>query len=189
MNSLSAFANDPGAWADPARAAPLIVPGLLPETARRLLSSPRTASRASQLLAHQLGRGDPAALDPADAALLAAGIARLEALAARAGSVWHAKRVRALILSAEIAALTTRFGAPARDAALRHIALAGGPDGGSDDLHADIARDGVRCIAAWIGTLPAWVAMRMWLIWPDDVPPAEESDARVRIVRTLAMEA
>ncbi len=187
MNGLRRFIDDPGAWVDPAQVAPLIAPGLMPETAQRLFTTPRTAGRATQLLAQHLGHGDPAALDPADARLLCADAPALEEIATRAGCVWHAGRVRALIANAEIMALTARFGVAARDAALRHMDLAAGSGAGSDDLHADIMRDGVHCITAWISTLPDWAAARMRLKWPDAQPPTEIA-ARTRIVRNLAGE-
>ncbi len=188
MSGLERFIDDPGAWADPALAAPLIAPGLMPETARLLLTSPRTAARASRMLAQQLGRGDPAALDPADVALLSADTAQLDGITACAGCIWHGQRVRALIANADIMALTARFGAKARETALRHADLAAGPQEASDDLHADILRDGMRCMTAWIGALPDWAAARMRLKWADDRIP-DEAEARVRIVRTLAGEA
>ncbi len=190
-----AFVHDPGAWADPAGAAALIAPGLQAETARRLLRSPRLAARASRLLAARLGDGDPQALDPVDVALAIASADALEAIAFSAGAVWHARRVRAVVLGADIAALCHRCGEAAREAALRHVELA--PDdataagGQSGDLGADIAHDGRRCVAAWIDALPDWAAARMRLKW--DVRPMaplpEASQARaVGIVRALAAE-
>jgi hypothetical protein len=191
-----AFLHDPGAWADPAGAAPLIVPGLQTETARRLLHSPRLAVRASQLLAARLGDGDSRALDPDDSALATAPADALEAIAFSAGAVWHARRVRAVVLGADIAALCHRCGEAAREAALRHAHLA--PDDAaalgaqSGELEADIAHDGRRCVAAWIATLPAWAAARVRLKWrAPPLPPLPEAGKApaVRIVRTLAAEA
>jgi len=190
-----AFLHDPGAWADPAGAAALIVPGLQTETARRLLHSPRLAVRASQLLAARLGDGNSEALDPLDGALAAAPADALEAMAFSAGAVWHARRVRAVVLGADIAALCHRCGEAAREAALRHAGLA--PDhaaalgGQLDELEADIAHDGRRCVAAWIDTLPAWAAARVRLKWrAPPLPPLPDAGKApaVRIVRTLAAE-
>jgi hypothetical protein len=190
-----AFLHDPGAWADSAGAASLIAPGLQAETARRLLRSPRLAARASRLLAARLGEGDLQALDPADGALATAPADALEAIAFSAGAVWHARRVRAVVLGADIAALCHRCGEAAREAALRHVELA--PDdataagGQSEDLGADIAHDGRRCIAAWIDALSPWAAARMRLKWDvrPMVPLPEASRARaVAIIRVLAAE-
>jgi hypothetical protein len=189
----TAFLHDPGAWADPASAAPLIVPGLQAETARRLLRSPRLAARASRLLAARLGDSAPGVLDPVDGALAAAPADALEAIAFSAGAVWHARRVRAVVLGADIAALCHRCGEAAREAALRHVELAAGDataaGGQSADLGADIAHDGRRCIAAWIDALPTWAAARVRLKWDArplaPLPEASQAHA-VRIVRALA---
>lgn len=189
------FLHDPGAWADPAGAATLIVPGLQTETARRLLHSPRLAARASQLLAARLGDGDKRGLDPVDSALATAPADALDAMAFSAGAVWHARRVRAVVLGADIAALCHRCGEAAREAALRHAELApddatalGAPSG---ELEADIAHDGRRCVTAWIDTLPAWAATRVRLKWrAPPLPPLPDAGKApaVRIVRTLAAE-
>lgn len=190
-----AFLHDPGAWADPAGAAALIVPGLQTETARRLMHSPRLAVRTSQLLVARLGDRDSPALDPIDGALATAPADVLEAITFSAGAVWHARRVRAVVLGADIATLCHRCGEAAREAALRHALLAPDDaialDGQFGDLEADIAHDGRRCVAAWIDTLPAWAAARVRLKWR--VPPLPPlSDAgrgpAARIVRTLAAE-
>ena len=200
------FVTDPGAWADPALVAPLIAPGLRTETARHLLTSPRLAGRASRWLADRLGHGEAAALEPVDRALASASVAVLAAVALRAGAVWHARRVRALVLGTDIALLCTRLGEAARNAALRHAGpdhpglppvAANSPDidgSAADDAGAladEIARDGARCISAWIDALPDWAASRVRLKFPagSDWPASIDLRARaVRIVRTLAAE-
>ena len=191
--AIAAFLHDPGAWAEPAGAATLIAPGLQADTVRRLLRSPRLAARVSRLLAERLGDGDPQWLDPIDCALATAPGNALETTALSAGAVWHARRVRALLLAADIAALCHRCGETARGAALRHADLAPNEPGGepSADLAAEIVRDGRRCVAAWIDTLPAWAAGRVRLKWRTRSLPAlpeQESATAVRIVRTLAAE-
>jgi hypothetical protein len=142
-----------------------------------------------------LGDGDPGALDPVDGALTTAPADTLEAIAFSAGAVWHARRVRAVVLGADIAALCHRCGEAAREAALRHAELA--PDDvtpageQAGDLGADIAHDGRRCIAAWIDALPPWAAARMRLKWDvrpmAPLPEASQAHA-VRIIRALAGE-
>jgi hypothetical protein len=197
-----AFVADPGAWADPGLAAPLISPGLQAETARRLLTSPRLAARASRLLLQRLGEGGPAMLEPVDRALAAASGEALEAVAMCAGAVWHVRRVRALVLGADIARLCARLGNDTRRAALRHAALAPaekrtegatgrGPDE-ADLLADDIESDGARCLAAWIESLPDWAASRVRLKWQRGPHFATDDSGRacaVRIVRALGAEA
>jgi hypothetical protein len=199
---MDPFIIDPGAWADPARAAPLIAPGLREETARHLLTSPRLARRASRWLADRLGPGDPATLEPVDLWLARTAVATLETVALHAGAVWHARRIRALLLGADIALLCDRLGSEARAVALRYAALA--PDDGSaSDLNRDAAtdaaaladdieRDGARCLAAWIASLPDWAASRVRLKLPDRLEPPVSPDrcaAAAQIVRTIAAEA
>jgi hypothetical protein len=197
--AAEAFVADPGSWADPARVAPLIAPGLRAETAQQLLASPRLAGRASALLADRLGCGDSTALEPVDLALACAPGAVLEAVALRAGAVWHARRVRALVLGADIALLCTRLGEATRNSALRHAVLAPietnssdtAPADDADGLADDIARDGARCMSAWIDALPDWAASRVRLKFPGATEPTSSVDrhaSAVRIVRTLAAE-
>lgn len=187
--TLPAFRDEIAAWAVPGLAAPHIAagitPGLRDETVRALLHG-STAARASRLLATQLGAIDPASLDPADAELLIAPAARLDAIAAGAGCIWHATRVRALLRGADIAALVGRFGEPARAAALRH---APPPDvAASDDLAADIAQDSARCIDAWIDQLPGPASARMRLVRPAPSEQPDRAPLRVKLVRQLASE-
>lgn len=186
--SMAAFMGDPGAWADPAQVAPLIVPGLAAETAARLMASPRTGRRASALLAAGLGTGDVLALPAADAALVLSSPETLLSLATAAGAVWHAQRVRALVMAADIAAFVARFGQAARDAAMRHAPPPGVADAAGASLAADVSADAARCIQAWIATLPPWAATRMRLVHPAASMPADHGPARAALLRRLAAE-
>lgn len=191
---MDAFVADPGAWADPALVAPLLVPGLNADTARYLLTSPRLGVRASRYLADRLGHGEGSALDPTDLALACADGGTLRDVALQAGAVWQARRVCALVRGADIAELCDQLGDAVRHAALRHVALAPEDDGCVNDpqsLVADIARDGSGCMAAWIATLPDWAAARVRLKWAHDssLPAGARGQVAVVIVRTLAAEA
>jgi hypothetical protein len=194
---MEAFVSDPGSWADPELAAPLFSPGLRAETTRCLLASSRLAARASRYLVDHLGRGNPDELAPVDLTLAGACPTTQQDVARRAGAVWQGQRVRALVLSADIASLCDRFGQAVRSAALRHSDLTPDADYSSPandvaTLADDIERDGRRCMAAWIDALPDWAAARMRLKWHgDSVPPAwtPKRDAAVRIVRAVAQEA
>lgn len=184
----TAFLHDPGRWADPVLAADWFVPGLDPATVRALLVSPRTAARASRLLAEKLGAGDWEAVPEVDRALLLAGPGRLSTVVSLAGAVWHAGRVRALVLGADIAALAARHGEGARRAAMRHAALASTPQGVTDAsaLAEDIARDGAACVGHWTDSLPAWASARLGLIWPRCAPTLPDAALAARIVRAVA---
>lgn len=187
--AVEAFVAEPGSWADPALVAPLLAPGLNAETARYLLTSPRLGVRVSRYLADRLGRGDHTELESTDLVLACADVGTLHDVALRAGAVWHARRVCALVRGADIAELCDQVGDASRHAALRHAALAPDDDGAATDVHslaADIVRDGTGCMAAWVAALPDWVAGRVRLKWPD-ISPSQGQPA-VTIVRTLAAE-
>jgi len=190
-----AFMTDPGAWADPAAAAAYFAPGLAAPTVRRLLGSPRLGARASTHLAACLGYSDGTALPPGELSLARAAPSVLRSVALGAGAVWHARRVRALVLGADITRLSDQIGEATRDLALRHVdlapdpAVAESPDPAT--LADDIVRDGGACLGAWIAALPDWAAARVRLKWRDDGPPRPaglDHDAAVRIVRVLAAE-
>jgi hypothetical protein len=202
--AAQAFIADPGAWADPALVVPLIAPGLRADTVQRLLASPRLTQRASRFLADRLGWGDTSALEPADLSLAIAAGTSLQAVALQAGAIWHARRLRSLVLGADIELLATRLGEATRSLALRHVALAPATDnpagaaaGDTGILVDDIERDGAWCMATWIDALPDWTAARVRLKWqaasapnPSASPVGEQQRvAAVRIIRALAAEA
>jgi hypothetical protein len=144
----------------------------------------------SRYLADRLGHGDGATLDATDLALARADAGTLRDVATQAGAVWHARRVCALVRGVDIAELCDQLGDAVRHAALRHAALAPEDGGLSDDLAADIARDGSGCVAAWIAALPGWASARVRLKWPDASPSPDgaRGQAAVIIVRTVAAE-
>lgn len=182
--NLDDFLHDPGAWAESSLVAAQVAPGLQAETVRRLMASPRLGARASRILASQLGAPDSAPFNPQDARLVLASFAQLQAVASAAGAVWHGRRVRALLRGQEIAALTERFGPQLREAALAHAPPDTAPET-TDDLAADIERDGQACLIHWLATLPAWAAARLRLVhaWPHG--PAAPDPARVALFRLL----
>ena len=167
--SMAAWCDEIARWALPEVTAPLIATGLQADTARRLLRSPRLSGRASALLAARLGRGEPDILVEADRRLVLASPHTLDRVAILAGTVWHAPRVRALVLAQDIEMFVAALGEDARDAALRHAALAPAPTAGgvipTDGLEAAIRGDGAACLSAWIDVLPDWASSRMRLRW------------------------
>ncbi len=196
LHGAEAFLTDPCAWADPGRAAAFLAPGLQGATMQRLMESPRTAARASKLLGDRLGHGSLDALGPVDRELALASAGSLRAVAAEAGAVWHAARVRTLLRAGEIAALAALHGSGIRAAALRHAALSPALDTAAGDtadsdttagggLGEAISRDGARCLAAWIATLPAWAGNRVRLKWPDDAAPPEDARLRIQAVAVV----
>lgn len=167
--SMAAWCDEIARWALPEAAAPLIAAGLQATTARRLLRSQHLSGRASALLAARLGRGEPDTLAEADRRLVLASPRTLDRVAVLAGAVWHAPRVRALVLAQDVETFVAALGEDARDAALRHAALAPAPTAGgvisADGLEAAIRGDGAACLSAWIDSLPGWASGRMRLRW------------------------
>lgn len=171
-SDAAAFVDDPLGWAPADRIAPLLAPGLRPDTVNQLRRSPRLRRHASAVLAEQLGSGSIEALPPEDRRLVLASAAEISETVSAAGAICHAPRVRNLVVAREIAAFVDRHGEAARDGALRHRAPAprhvpprhvpGPPQG---ELDADIARDGAACMAIWINGLPSWAAARVRLKW------------------------
>ncbi len=181
---MAAFLDEIARWALPEAAASLVAAGLQAGTAHRLLRSPRLSGRASALLAARLGRGEPGTLGEADRRLVLASAEALDRVALLAGAVWHSPRVRALVRAHDIEAFVAALGEDARDAALRHAALAPVADGAipADGLEAAIRRDGAECLSAWIDALPGWASGRMQLRWraPDGVADRLAHDPALR---------
>ncbi len=165
--SMAAYCDEIARWALPEAAAPLIAAGLQAGTARRLLRSPRLSGRTSALLAARLGRGEPDTLAEADRRLVLASPRTLDRVAILAGTVWHAPRVRALVLAQDIETFVAALGEDARDAALRCAALAPAAGGAmpADELESAIRHDGAACLSTWIDSLPVWASGRMRLRW------------------------
>jgi len=184
------FVRDIALWAEPALATPLLAAGLRAETAARLLRHPRFAARASTALVERLPLADADILEPQDYDAALSDAATLTRIAARAGAVWHAHRLRNLLLARDIAPLVERFGEDLRAIALRHAALAP-QDTADDEFAGAIDRDGRRCVATWIDALPAWAAARVRLKWCSTWSAFEVplSLAAVSIVRAVSAEA
>ncbi len=150
----------------PERLAPLLAPGLSSGLAGRLLLSPRLAPRLPRLLEELLGSPALALADlPEGETRLAQASGEVLARAARlAGAVWHARRIRALLLAADVAAFCRTHGGATRRAALRHGDLAA-DEPGDAPLDTAIPADGAALLAAWREALPAplppWVALRL----------------------------
>lgn len=185
----ASFMDDPGVWAAPDAVARVLGSAVLPATAARLLASPRVGRRASAMLAGMLGAGSLDELDAVDRPLALAPAAALQQAAELAGAVWHAPRIRALVMAAEIAAFAAVHGPDARQLALLHAGLAPAADRSDPDLDAAVALAGRRCMAAWTAALPGFAAARVALKWMREEPPAEDRDRAVQVVRAVAQAA
>jgi hypothetical protein len=187
--AMQHFVRDIADWAEPTLAAPLLATDLGAATAERLLHHPRFAARASAALVRRLPVADTDSLDPRDHAAALSDATTLTRIAARAGGVWNAHRLRRLLLACDIAPLIERFGEDLRAVALRHAALAV-QNSAEDELADAIERDGARCLATWIDAQPAWAAARIRLKWcsPQSACEARLRATAVTIVRAVSAE-
>ena len=137
-----------------ARLAARLAPGLGESVAERLLLSPRLGERVRAWAT--AGAADAlAALDERDRTLAAAGEGALRQAAVLAGSVWHARRIRSLVLARDLQAFIEAHGPGARTIALQHLSLSPAPAVTSAEPLADaVLADGRACVSAWLGSLP-----------------------------------
>lgn len=178
----------------PSRLAARLAPGLAAATAERLLASPRLGAQARRWAVE--GAEDAVhALGFDDRLLAESGPDGLRRAAALAGAVWHAGRVRGLILARDLQGFIDRCGPAARALALRHAALAPpAADAGSAELPlADaVAADGRACLSAWLDALPpsAAAAVRLALPEGDEAQPGPaHREHGPRLLRAVAEEA
>ena len=146
-----------------------------------LLSEPRFATRLAQIVTRHYDLADTGeAIEEADHALAMLSRNDLEKLASRAGVVLHARQFVQEIRGPVLATLTDRFGAVALDDVRHHADLATDKTriDDLDALEAEISRDGMACLAAWIKSLPASLQRRVRLKWPNDhaVPMTDSTD-------------
>ncbi|PRD41753.1 hypothetical protein C5748_20040 [Phyllobacterium phragmitis] len=128
-----------------------------------------------------------------DRAIAALSRQELEGLAARAGIVLHARDFLREIRGPVLASLGERFGADALEDARRHADLACERPKAVDldGLEVAVRLDGQACLAGWIAALPAPLARRVRLKWPNDAAVPVTDDAVViergpAILRRLA---
>lgn len=170
---MSAFLGGLPGWANPARVAPLLAPGLAASTAQSLLAAERLRPRVLAWLDDTLGEADASQLDPADARLLdglAGGGDAASRLATLAGAIWHAPAILGMVMAADIAAVSEKHGEAARKAAIAHAPSRPPIDAPGDIDH--LQADGEACVAAWIAALPPPIAARARLGWSDAALPA-----------------
>lgn len=175
----------------PSRLAARLAPGLAAVTAERLLASPSLGARVRRWAAE--GTEDAVhALAFDDRMLAEGGAAGLRRAAMLAGAVWHARRVRGLMLARDLQAFIDQYGPAAREAALRHAALSpDAEDGGpvQPPLIEAVAMDGRACLSAWLDTLPppAAAAIRLALPESDEAEPGPaHREHGPRILRAAA---
>ncbi|MDH3660598.1 MAG: Yop proteins translocation protein K [Alphaproteobacteria bacterium] len=206
------FERLPAAYCHPGRIAALLPEGLPTSFQGRLQGSRRLCLRLSAVLTKRFALL-PLMAD--DLATPEGHFAQLEGqelanAISRIGAIWHAQKIRKLILAEPLRRLIERLGPDNYRAALRFIDLAPEDEDARDGDHAEggapdvdlllgrIERDALIAVSAWRRHQPPALAERLRLKLPpcpevDDDPPASHADRGLiivdRVVTTLAAEA
>lgn len=182
------------AYADPARLAAWLAEQGVPAAAGgHLLASARLQPRLAELLIERLALAPcPAEAFAADEARIAllegADLARLIACC---GAIWHGRRLRHVILGADLAALDGKVDAGLRRIALGCLDLAAEPEGELTipELLAAIEQAGSACLDAFAQTLPPALGARLRLKLPPSAANADEAVAAALRERGAAVAA
>lgn len=195
------FERLPAAYCHPDRIATLLPDGLPVGFRDRLMGSTRLRLRLSSLLARRFRLAPCCAgdLDTPEGRFAQLEGEDLKSALLLAGAIWHARRIRKIILAEPLRHLIERLGRHNHRAALRFIDLAADDDAesaaGDDEsalpnvetLLGRIERDGLLAVNAWCHHQPAALAGRLRLKLPpcpeaDDQPPASHQDRGLMIV-------
>ena len=201
------FERMPAAYCHPERIAKLLPDGLPAGFRDRLIGSARLRHRLSSLLARRFR------LAPCCAGELETPEGRFAQLEGEAlnsalrcvGAIWHARKIRKIILAEPLRHLIEALGRDNHRAALGLIDLTAEDDAADDGADADgptppdvenllgrIERDGLIAVNAWCHHQPAALAGRLKLKLPpcpevDDQPPASHRDRGLMIVDCVVM--
>ncbi|RWH84579.1 MAG: hypothetical protein EOQ86_02275 [Mesorhizobium sp.] len=163
-----AFMANPAGYADAARLAQCF-DGTIGEAAcERMLRSQRLQERLSVLLLDRYGLSGAVSSEPADEMDLAIALSsaeELEDLALRAGAIYWAGSLAAVIDGRQAAALQAALGAEICAFAVANRDLAGPmqPLEPLEDIHSRVHADGLRCLGAWCHAMPGETSMRVRL--------------------------
>jgi hypothetical protein len=162
------FMSNPAGYADVARLAQCF-DGTIGEAAcERMLRSQRLHERLSELLLDHYGLSGAVSNEPADeidrAIALSSG-EELEELALRAGAIYWAGSLAAVIDGRQTAALQAALGADLCAFAVANRDLAGPmqPLDPLEDIHGRVHADGLSCLGAWCQSMPGETSIRVRL--------------------------
>jgi hypothetical protein len=183
------FRSQPAAYAHPRWIARAFADVIDEGTAAKLRQDKRFWERLSVVLreTYTLSDSTDALSEPARRLILGSS-ADLAAWVRRFGAVYWARAIAGVIESKAVVALKEMLGDDIYAAALAHRELAGPdrvlPD--AEQLDAAITSAGLRCLAAWCSSQPAWIGQRLRLKLRDgaelDEPvaaPFDEAGARI----------
>ncbi|TIN10702.1 MAG: hypothetical protein E5Y14_09175 [Mesorhizobium sp.] len=187
------FMSNPAGYADAARLAQCFGGTIGEAACERMLRSQRLHQRLSVLLLDRYGLSGAVSNQPADETDLAIALSsgeELEELALRAGAIYWAGSLAAVIDGRQASALQAALGAEICAFAVANRDLAGPmqPLEPLDDIDRRVHADGLRCLGAWCQAMPGETSMRVRLkLMPHalvDQPTAEPfAEAGPAIVR------
>lgn len=187
------FERLPATYCHPGRIGTLMPEGLPVIFRERLKASTRLRLRLSELITERFQLQACTVDDlatPEGRFVQLEGDALQDALR-RIGTIWHARKIRKIILKDTLRDLIQALGRDTHRAALRFIDLAPEDDDGDapevDTLLGWIERDGLIAVNAWCRHQPACLGERLRLKLPpcpdvDDEPPASHRDRGLLIV-------
>jgi hypothetical protein len=192
----------PAVYMHPDRLNGLLPVGISPELKERLRQSSRLHHRLSAVLDRRFelkpsGGND---LDTPEGRFVQLDGEALVAMIRRAGAIWHANTISAIILAQPLRRLVSWLGRDNHRVALRHVQLSTtdaedaflGDEPDIEGLCLAIERDGLICINAWSRHQPEALAKRLRLKLPpgvavDDMPPATHREQGTLIVDRIIM--
>ncbi|MDX8496128.1 SctK family type III secretion system sorting platform protein [Mesorhizobium sp. VK22B] len=162
-----AFLCNPAGYTDAARLAPCFGGTIGEAACERMRQSPRLQERLSKLLVDHYGLScaadEPA--DEADRAIALLPGEELEELALRAGAIYRAGSIAAVIDGREAAALQAALGADICSFAVANRDLAGPVKSLEplEEVYDSVHADGLSCLGAWCQAMPRDTSMRVRL--------------------------
>lgn len=191
------FERLPAAYCHPGRIGALMPEGLPVIFRDRLQASTRLKLRLSDLITERFQLQACTADDLAtpEGRFVQLEGDDLESAVRRIGAIWHAHKIRKIILKDTLRDLIQQLGRDTHRAALRFIDLAPKDDDDAPDVETLlgwIERDGLIAVNAWCRHQPACLGERLRLKLPpcpdvDDEPPASHRDRGLLIVDRVVM--
>nr|WP_180882923.1 SctK family type III secretion system sorting platform protein [Mesorhizobium loti] len=145
------------------------------EACERMLETPRLQQRLSKLLAarHELAAGAPARLpEQVDQQIALAPGDELERLALRAGAIYWANSLAAVIDGRQAGAIQTALGPELCALAVANRDISGPvkPLEPLDSLSGRVFADGLSCLESWLQDMPPQLASRVRLKLANGLP-------------------
>ena len=163
------------------------------ELCGRLRDASRLHDRLSALISERYALASPVAaeaVDETDRSIALLPVAQLDDLIRRAGAIYWANAIAAVVLAKDVGRLHEQLGEAICAAALANRDLSGPADTfeSLDGVDARVTQDGERCLAAWCRSQPESVGARVRLKFApgraiDDPPENTIAEIGPSIVR------